>query len=407
MHGIKRRRIAAGVRADAVFFADGGPVIVSGGRALKVALSTEAQAASISLACAESGTLADLASGGVDDMAKAYSTLCSDLRRGSRSGWRAFSLGAAVGAVLTASVFGAISASIVAGAWRSAAATANEASMPAQPAGLPGLAKMQELLPALEEFGKRGEAAQAGTGQPSKAGIPLPEDVRKAPTAGGFNPVAIPDGLPPYAAPTSAATPAPAAAKADGEAKKEQAQAPEKPAAPDSAPLQPFDESAAAPKPESKKPDEKAEAPAAAKAPGEPAAAEQSDKEKAKAAAQSLLDKGFTKDQAIDVLSQLQKLGNVDPSKITPEMLSKLPHEVARMLVDNGFAGGDDAPDGVNYSIIRVPESVVDAHRGQDGISDIPERNTWASTGNYVSIPLPGGGDVKEPADLESFHLKP
>lgn len=107
------------------------------------------------------------------------------------------------------------------------------------------------------------------------------------------------------------------------------------------------------------------------------------------------------------MLSQLEALGRADLSEITPDMLAGLPHEVAQMLIDGGFVNLDAAPGGVPYSIIRLPESVIDKHRGPDGIASIPERNTWASTGNFVSIPLPGGGDIRTPDDLKEFHLQP
>lgn len=436
MSGFRRRRIVAGLRADTVFFADSGPLILSGGRTYKVSLSTQGQGARISLdSPLGDATIADLASGGTDEMAKAYSDLCSDLRRQARpSGWRTFSLGAAVGAVIAASVFGAVSASIVAGAWRSANAPASVAAMPAGPAGMPSLSKIQELMPALDEIRKHTEAAKpvavapgavpAEPEVPATVGIPLPDDVIKGPVSSDrFNPTATPGGLPPYIAPEQAEAPAvkpsiPAAAGHEEDAAKDSAAAghdgndgdakapkaddgakaaakakPEKPAAPDPA----VKDGEAAPKAAQ---DKKAEA---AK-PEEDAAAA---RDRAQAAAQALLKQGLTQGQAVDVLTKLEALGRVDPSKITPDMLAGLPHEVAKMLVDNGLVNSDDAPDGVNYSIIRVPETVIDAHRGPDGIADIPERNTWSSTGNYVSIPLPGGGDVKTPEDLEAFHLKP
>ncbi len=104
-------------------------------------------------------------------------------------------------------------------------------------------------------------------------------------------------------------------------------------------------------------------------------------------------------------------LGQSDFSQITPDMLAQLPHEIAQMLVESGLAGKDGhmeaAPDGVAYRIIRLPEREIEKYRGVDGIASIPERNTWASTGNFVSIPLPGGGDIKQPEDMAEFGLKP
>jgi len=428
----KRRKIAAGVQADAVFMADGGPVIVSGGRALQIAIVTEGQQAAISLKIPESGAptpapLAILATGPANEIADTYSALCadivSDLRGGRRSPWRSFSYGTVVGAVLAATVFGAVSASIVAGAWRASHEANAAAALAAGPATLPSASSLQELMPALEEIQKHTAAAKdvkpplpAETAPSQRVGIPLPPDVA--------NPAA---GLPPYV-PLDAL-----AGKDKAPAADESKPAVPEPPVPD--PAKPDDSKSASPadatggtgtapaadgetgtKAEpavqgdkvdlnADKPSERTET--KAEAVKEPGKEEASPEDKAKLAAKALRDSGMTQSQAVDVLSQLEALGQMDPEKITPQMLSTLPHEVAKMLIDSGLVNQDDAPDGVPYSIIRVPESVVDKHRGEDGIADIPERNSWASTGNYVSIPLPGGGDIKTPEDLKSFHLEP
>jgi hypothetical protein len=128
-------------------------------------------------------------------------------------------------------------------------------------------------------------------------------------------------------------------------------------------------------------------------------------------AIRKMVDRGMTTDEALKLLTNLQDIG-AKGEKVTPDMLAGLPHEVAQVLFESGVISKldeekADNPGGVPYRIIRLPESVMDSYRGKDGISNIPERNSWASTGNFVSLPLPGGGDIKTPETMKEFGLKP
>lgn len=117
---------------------------------------------------------------------------------------------------------------------------------------------------------------------------------------------------------------------------------------------------------------------------------------------------GMTHEQAKGIVDQLGKL---DGGEITEDMLSGLPHEVAAMLKEAGLvtsaADSEDAPGGVPYRIIRLPEAILEKHRGKDGIADIPGRDTWSATGNFVRLPLPGGGDIKSPDNFKAWGLTP
>ena len=120
------------------------------------------------------------------------------------------------------------------------------------------------------------------------------------------------------------------------------------------------------------------------------------------------LVKDMSTDEKMRILAQLDEIGG---GEITPEILSSLPHEVARILIEAGLVArpteNPDAPGGTPYRIIRLPERVLEKYRGKDGIASIPEANTWAATGNYVSLPLPGGGDIKLPEHMKEFGLNP
>ncbi|MNL69458.1 hypothetical protein D3C87_1943220 [compost metagenome] len=85
-------------------------------------------------------------------------------------------------------------------------------------------------------------------------------------------------------------------------------------------------------------------------------------------------------------------------------MLRALPEEVAALLADQGMEL--DGPGSGTMNIL--PSEVVDKFRGKDGVATIPENYSWyARTGGPVSIPLPGGGDIKHPDDFKDFGLQP
>lgn len=127
-------------------------------------------------------------------------------------------------------------------------------------------------------------------------------------------------------------------------------------------------------------------------------------------AVNNLVRKGLTADDGMRILAELEKLAS-ENGEITEDMLRDMPHEIAKIIVDAGLVSPSrpdpDAPGGIPYRIINLPESIMSKHRGKDGIADIPDRNTWASRGNYVMIPLPGGGDIRTPEDIKAFGLQP
>lgn len=110
------------------------------------------------------------------------------------------------------------------------------------------------------------------------------------------------------------------------------------------------------------------------------------------------------------VLKQIEQMMAMDPSTITPDMLSKLPHDIASALRDTGVLDNPaampekgDAP----YAAIRLPADVLDKFRGKDGIASIPENDTYAALGNRIPLQLPGGGDIRKPEDLRLFGFEP
>lgn len=132
-------------------------------------------------------------------------------------------------------------------------------------------------------------------------------------------------------------------------------------------------------------------------------------RQQANAVVDRLIQGGMTNGQAGDVLKALENLASIDYAEITPEMISKLPHDVAYLLRENGIIGDVMEPaytDGVPHRIIRLPDNVIDKYRGPDGVPTIPDANSWAATGNVVRIPPPGGGDLKSPEDFARFGIQ-
>jgi hypothetical protein len=120
--------------------------------------------------------------------------------------------------------------------------------------------------------------------------------------------------------------------------------------------------------------------------------------------------KGKTASDNAALLQQIQEMMKLDPTSITPEMLDKLPHEMAQILRQTGVIDSPasmpekgDAP----YAAIRLPEAAIDKFRGKDGIASIPENDTYAALGNKIPLQLPGGGDIRKPEDLKLFGFKP
>lgn len=183
--------------------------------------------------------------------------------------------------------------------------------------------------------------------------------------------------------------------------------APETAKEPEKAPEAPKQNDAGVnPNPQPPTSDKKAEAPANTEF--KPITQEEA-RQQADKVVDTLLRSGMNHQQAGDVLQTLEALASTDYAEITPEMLSKLPHEVALLLRENGIIGDVMEPaytDGIPHRIIRLPDSVVDKYRGKDGIPSIPEANSWAATGNTVRIPPPGGGDLKAPEDFARFGIQ-
>jgi hypothetical protein len=124
----------------------------------------------------------------------------------------------------------------------------------------------------------------------------------------------------------------------------------------------------------------------------------------AEAAIKRLIGNGMSDGDVRNLLMNLQQLNAGGDQGITPEMLRALPEEVAALLADQGMEL--DGPGSGTMNIL--PSEVVDGFRGKDGVATIPENYSWyARSGGPVSIPLPGGGDIKHPDDFKDFGLQP
>lgn len=153
--------------------------------------------------------------------------------------------------------------------------------------------------------------------------------------------------------------------------------------------------------------------PAASATPAEKSDAKPtSDKQDAGDAAKAAKDatKDMSAAETAELLKQIEMMMQMDPTAITPDMLEKLPHEIAQTLRDTGVIGNPEAmPEKgkAPYAAIRLPPGAIDKFRGKDGIASIPENDTFAALGNKISLQLPGGGDIRKPEDLKLFGFNP
>ena len=88
----------------------------------------------------------------------------------------------------------------------------------------------------------------------------------------------------------------------------------------------------------------------------------------------------------VDLAKALQEAGAIE----TPE------EEAHRLAKDTGKEG---------LALLRLPPDVTDKFRDEDGVQTVPDANSWALTRNNVTLPLPGGGEIKKPSDLALFGL--
>lgn len=100
--------------------------------------------------------------------------------------------------------------------------------------------------------------------------------------------------------------------------------------------------------------------------------------------------------------------------KLTPDVVRQLPHDLAQKLTEAGVVATPEEVAAAAKSrgekelrIVRLEPVVLDKLRDKDGVATVPEAGSWALTNNSVLIPLPGGGDIKRPDDLKTFHLQP
>lgn len=129
----------------------------------------------------------------------------------------------------------------------------------------------------------------------------------------------------------------------------------------------------------------------------------------------SVADTGADK-AATDVEQMKQALEMLNSgSKIPPSIAEKLPHDLAQQLRAAGAimtpeevaAASTGTPGAPNFKITKIPANIVDGYRDADGIASIPEQDSWLAAGGSVRLPLPGGGDIFNVEDFESFFLQP
>jgi hypothetical protein len=105
-----------------------------------------------------------------------------------------------------------------------------------------------------------------------------------------------------------------------------------------------------------------------------------------------------------DAEAKLQALKKINAElaagkKVDDALLRYLPDDVAARIRALQETKSED---------LFVPRNIVNQSRASDpyGIPNVPERASWTAL-TKPSIPMPGGGDIKSPSDMESFGFQP
>jgi len=450
---IRLADVIKGGGAEFIFLGSGAPLIISGGQRLSLEMRINGKEASIFLVLIDANGEVEICSGGVAEVSETYQGLIAELRAKSSPSFikkhSKFLLGTVVG-IAVASAIAFFSTSSVFGIGKKAGdELTNEELLQlmqlVQPNNgvrrdIPGIPligqiepKPQPAMPPIldrPDFLKKPDVV-APVAIPAPADVPVEataeaaEQELKSEPAFGL-PAFDPDAFKAEAEKVktdAAGTKNEASAEPQKEAEAGKDEAPAnaeepKPAAEAPKAPEPVPTPEKAPEAEKQTKAETGASPhsptsdKSANAPTEgefkPISQEEAQRQ-ANAVVDRLMQSGMTTGQAGDVLKTLEALAATDYSEITPEMISKLPHEVALLLRESGIIGDVMEPaytDGVPHRIIRLPDSVVEKYRGKDGIATIPEANSWAATGNVVRIPPPGGGDLKSPEDFARFGIQ-
>ena len=56
-------------------------------------------------------------------------------------------------------------------------------------------------------------------------------------------------------------------------------------------------------------------------------------------------------------------------------------------------------------NITTLPIEILEYFRDESGIASIPRENSWIFNNGLITLPLPGGGDIKSEKDFADFGL--
>lgn len=118
----------------------------------------------------------------------------------------------------------------------------------------------------------------------------------------------------------------------------------------------------------------------------------------------------MNEEEAKEVLGVLEEVkeGLQTDGMLNSEVLKRLPHDVARTLLEAGLVNPHEtARDEKGHAISKIPPHIMETYRNIYGIASIPENDTWTAAGGKVTLPLPGGGDIRRPEHMQDFGLEP
>lgn len=103
------------------------------------------------------------------------------------------------------------------------------------------------------------------------------------------------------------------------------------------------------------------------------------------------------------ILSRLNRLNTRirRGEKVTPSMLEGLPEVIAKEFRNSGAVDEDEEVE----ELVSLSGKAMPKNRY--GIPTVPQENMWVYYNGNVVIPLPGGGTIQQPDDMEDFGLEP
>ncbi len=115
-----------------------------------------------------------------------------------------------------------------------------------------------------------------------------------------------------------------------------------------------------------------------------------------------------TNEQEI-LLEFLETIQTNEFQGLTDELINTLPTQVVDFLIQSGIltvvSNSASTQSESTKNITTLPNEILEYYRDESGIASIPRENSWIFNKGLITLPLPGGGDIKSVKDFADFGL--